>query len=59
VTPDHGDWSSGAWPIPAFQKPGFFANLGKSSSEIVGLERMRWLIFKLTCRGIKNAGNSL
>jgi hypothetical protein len=29
------------------------ANVGKSSSGIVGLERMWWLIFKMTCRELK------
>jgi hypothetical protein len=35
------------------------AILGKSSFGIVGLGRMWWLIFKLTCRGLKIAGKSL
>jgi hypothetical protein len=35
---------TGIWPIPAYDKPES-AGPGKSSSGILGLERMRWLSF--------------
>jgi hypothetical protein len=50
--------SSGIWPF-SLSHLRDKANLGKSSLGIFGLGRMWWLIFKLTCRGLKNAGNSL
>ncbi len=50
--------SSGIWPFSESYLPG----LGQPRQVIFPnswLGRMWWLIFKLTCRGLNNAGNSL